>query len=34
MSVYLRAYGSARGAAEYGPLVRRYAKRMLRALKL
>jgi probable rRNA maturation factor len=34
MPVHLRIEGAGRGAEHYGPLVRRYAKRMLRALTL
>jgi rRNA maturation RNase YbeY len=34
MSVYLRTEGVRRGAERYGPLVRGYAQRMLRALGL
>jgi len=34
MSVQLRIEGARRGAVYYGPLVRRYAQRMLRALTL
>ena len=34
MSVHLRIEGARRGAEHYGPLVRRYAQRMLRALTL
>jgi len=34
MSVYLRLEGTKRGADHFGPLVRRYAQRMLRALAL
>jgi len=34
MSVYLRLEGAGKGADALGPLVRRYAQRMLRALQL
>jgi probable rRNA maturation factor len=34
MPVHLRIEGARRGAEQYGPLVRRYAQRMLRALTL
>ena len=34
MPVHLRIEGARRGAERYGPLVRRYAQRMLRALTL
>ena len=34
MSVYLRIEGAKQGAQRFGPLVRRYATRMLRALEL